>query len=219
MAERGVLFSGPMVRSLLAGTKTQTRRGIVMPSRRGHSEFGRSDTTGYDWHFRDKGLRWHDVKHDRLLELLQHRVGDRLYVRETWTHTGTGVWQIADVWNARDGRVVYQADEGIPGAKYWPSIHMPRAFSRLTLNVTDVRIERLQECSAGDAIAEGIQGNAFEGWRDYSDGEKQCDFMVDPRQSYRTLWNSINGPGAWDANPWVAAYTFTVHQGNIDAPA
>ena len=89
---------------------------------------------------------------------------------------------------------------------------MPREFSRLTLTVTDVRVQRVQDISNENAIAEGIEphGHAFTGYG------KQADVWMAPYDSFASLWNSIHGPGAWDANPWVAAITFTVRKGNID---
>ncbi len=207
MADKPILFSGPMVRALLAGTKTQTRR-VIKP--RGHASL--FDGSWADSYVLDPGNKdWRDSE-------VRIAVGDRLYVRETWapldrlTHNDPGTQALAD-------RGFYQADGGtVAGeiSRWTPAIHQPRWASRLTLTVTEVRVERLKDCSSRDAIAEGIQGNEFEGWLDYSPGEKQCDFLVDPRQSYRTLWDSINGEGAWDANPWVAAYTFTVERRNID---
>lgn len=231
MADRPILFSGPMVRALLAGTKTQTRRGIVMPSRRGHSEFGRSDTTGYDWHFRDKGLRWHDVKHDRLLELLQHQIGDRLWVKETWRPIPIDLspWDMEVIYHA-DGehRIVKDGEFGdndwtMPKAAARGNVtplFMPRWASRLALTVTDVRVERLQAINEYDARAEGVEfemtlpadvhrhfvaignGEVISGW--------------DAKGCYSNLWEHINGSGSWAANPWIAAYTFTVQRGNID---
>ncbi len=85
---------------------------------------------------------------------------------------------------------------------------------RLTLIVTDVRVQRLQEISEEDAVAEGVEHDT-DGWQDYLMPATQC--CVSARDSYRTLWDAINGPGSWEANPWVAAYTFTVHQQNIDS--
>lgn len=224
MSDKPILFSGPMVRALLAGTKTQTRRGLSLARYRGFTEFGPSDTKGYDWHLRDSGMRWHDLRHAEMLARLPWHVGDRLYVRETWTHTGTGVWTIADTWHARDGEVIYQADGPIPGAKYWPSIHMPRSYSRLTLTVTEVRVERLQDCSEADALSEGVveffRGPDRLGWPAASADDviaAASETGIDgPVSMYRDLWNSINGGGAWEANPWVAAYGFTVERGNID---
>lgn len=172
-------------------------------------------------------------------------VGDRLWVKETW---------FAESWYDRhkaEDRPAVIAQIGQPKIWYdagylsgpfnarimstspldldaqWSkgrkrvSIHMPRFASRLTLTVTDVRVERLNACSEADAIAEGIEGFACIGgnaWRDYGGGD---GFNVrDPGKpavrSYATLWNLINGAGAWAENPWVVATTFDVRQGNID---
>lgn len=100
-----------------------------------------------------------------------------------------------------------------------PSIHMPRWASRITLIVTDVRIERLQDISEADAMAEGVwHGNTYNRFAD--DLAASCVpgmWFSGARDWYQNLWDSINGAGAWDANPWVAAYSFTVHQQNIDS--
>lgn len=217
MADKPILFSGPMVRALLNGRKTQTRRlfkgiedvggGVFHISTPGGGIIGLSEESVPKW----------------APDYLRIAVGDRLYVRETFS--GPYEYQVEkwppSAWFSGDP-IWYWAD-GNPDHGDWtkpkPGMHMPRWASRLTLTVTDVRVERLQDCSAADAIAEGIRGNEFEGWFDYSEGDKPCDFLVDPRQSYRTLWDSINGHGASDANPWVGAYTFTVERGNIDTLA
>jgi hypothetical protein len=103
---------------------------------------------------------------------------------------------------------------------------MPRWASRLTLTVTDVRVERLQDCSEADAEAEGVERVDYQGaqaWKSYEtypDGSRHPHSSVPNRLariSYRELWNSINGAGAWEQNPWVVALTFTVEQRNIDA--
>lgn len=100
---------------------------------------------------------------------------------------------------------------------------MFRAHSRLTLYVTDVRVERLNDISEADAIKEGIETDhaagmqSVWGWRDYLRGDSVAKrHFADPRESYRTLWDAINGPGAWEANPWVVAYSFVPRLGNID---
>ena len=96
-------------------------------------------------------------------------------------------------------------------------IHMPRWASRITLTVTDVRVQRLQEISQDDAIAEGIEFRPDSGWATWnSDGSMRCGGSPMPIDAYRCLWTNINGTGAWDENPWVAAYTFTVERHNID---
>ena len=90
--------------------------------------------------------------------------------------------------------------------RWRPSIHMPRSASRLTLTVTEVRVQRLQDISEEDARAEGIEGEFLpwpQGYWTY-------------RPYFAELWNSLHGPDAWDANPWVVALSFTVQHGNID---
>ena len=97
---------------------------------------------------------------------------------------------------------------------------MPKSASRLTLTITGVKIERLQDISEADAIAEGVELERCCGspHREGFPSGSCCGQpdMTDPVEEYRTLWNSINGPDAWDANPWVIALTFDVHHGNID---
>ncbi|USI71645.1 hypothetical protein [Sphingomonas morindae] len=210
MSDRPIIFSAPMVRALIEGRKTQTRRLLSLRGRRGFSEFGPSDTPGYDWHFRDAGMRWHDVQADRLLELLPYAAGDRLYVREAWSHTGHGVWSIEQARMAAhvNGRPIYRAtDETDAGTKFWPSIHMPREFSRLTLMVEALKVERLQDISEEDALKEGVEPMKYPeigewGW---------------PQRKFADLWRSLHGPDSWEANPWVVAPTFSVIRANIDS--
>lgn len=117
-----------------------------------------------------------------------------------------------------DGKKVLQKPE-IP---WRPSIHMPRWASRLTLEVTDVKVERVNDISQDDAIAEGIEKDhaagmpAIWGWRDYLRGDALAKrHFADPRASFGTLWDVINGAGSWLANPWVVAITFRPHRCNI----
>lgn len=221
MADKPILFSGPMVRALLAGTKTQTRRTLAIES---------SVCRESAWKLvrGDDGV-WRlladtpDVS-GKVTPSLRIAVGDRLYVRETWSHTGTGVWTVSDTHRALDGKVVYEADGRLPGAKYWPSIHMPRWASRITLHVTDVRVQRLQEITEADALAEGMTQETADATMSpdelavYASTHILCP-EARGRILYEHIWDHINGAGAWDANPWVAAYTFTVALGNIDQNA
>lgn len=96
---------------------------------------------------------------------------------------------------------------------------MPRRYSRLTLIVTGVRVERLQNCSRDDAIAEGVEraGGGMLRWEWWSGAEGQSG--TSPEAAYALLWNSINGPGAWESNPWVVAVSFDVQRGKIGTPA
>jgi len=185
MPDRPIIFSAPMVRALLDGRKTQTRRVLKpQPDSRGRG-------------FLDSKL--------------PYSPGDRLWVREAfWTCEACGYLNHAVGANnsGTAGRhCCASCDALLPKAKRSP-IHMPRWASRLTLTVTDVRVQRVQDISAADAIAEGIAPAANSMTID-------CD-TLNPRDSFASLWNSIHGPGAWDANPWVAAITFTVRKGNID---
>lgn len=228
MSDRPILFSGPMIRALIAGTKTQTRR-ILKPEPQ-HLQV-------YDW----KGKRLHDSEYrhwcwnghvgadnwdsitKQLSPFIKIKVGDRLWVRETWQGLSFGDYlptrssQCEVRYAATDPCADLDADAR--GYPWRPSIFMPRHASRLTLTVTDVRIERLQDISDDDAIAEGIEFNPRLDpvgqckWRHYG---KESSGIYPPSASYGTLWDSINGPGAWDDAPWVVAYTFTVQMQNID---
>jgi len=112
---------------------------------------------------------------------------------------------------------MYRADgETDPNVvpRWTPSIHMPRWASRITLEITSVRVERLQDISEADAIAEGIERLDYQGqtsWRDYSLNDEWAAIspMLDsPIASYKTLWESLNGKGSWDLNPWVWVIEF-----------
>jgi hypothetical protein len=188
VAGRSILFSGPMVRALLAGVKTQTRRAIHGPvdaaQNKSNKRFGQP--------------------------------GDRLWVRETFFAFGRWEtrfndrkqrqeWAFADMTLASGFSYRYEADGG-PGADRharreagaapaWhkrPALFMPRVASRIVLEIVEVRIEALQDIGAGDALAEGFAPGSVE----------------DPVQAYRAVWERINGEGSWDANPpvWVLAF-------------
>ena len=182
MKERPILFSAPMVRALLAGTKTQTRR-IIKPQ---HLAFFNQDAAAMlsDWNERP---------------LPYGQPGDRLWVRETWHDASSSLHSCA----------LYRADGiDLHWGKWAPSIHMPRWASRITLEITSVRVERLQEISIEDAKAEGAWGP------DDSIVQKVADyfgtdiFSANPRKAFQMLWESINGPDSWAANPWVWAIEF-----------
>ncbi len=198
MADRPIIFSGPMVRALLEGRKTQTRRVLKPLSRR--TIFFDPKTAGLD-QFQEP----------------PYAPGDRLWVREAWSARMTHGWTIAD---ARSGHyqteLLYRADgeDGVEG--WWPSIHMPREFSRLTLTVADVRVQRLQSICEADAVAEG--GIPADHPIDVGCWNHDGGIVLHPsaRDSFHDLWNSLHGPDAWGQNPWVAAITFSVHRCNID---
>lgn len=216
MTDRPILFSAPMIRAILEGRKTQTRR-IINPQ-------PIVDENGaWQWNSRNGGFvgaSGSDVecgfagtaKHWNRIQ-----PGDRLWVREAWRCEARldklAPREIAT--NYPGIKYVATADPdsfGIEG-KYRQAMHMPRWASRITLIVTDVRVQRLLDISEEDAIAEGIEKHG-DGWRDYwISPDKPFD---DPRESFDTLWFIINGHDICADNPWVSAYTFTPIFQNID---
>lgn len=199
MTDRPILFSAPMVRALLEGRKTQTRR-VIEPQPQ-------------------------DILEGQIPSQLRISIGDRLWVREAW-HAARSLDSTPPRDIPRDADIEYAAtarsyaEIGLKG-KLRPGMFMPRWASRLTLEVIDVRVERLQDISEEDAIAEGCT-------------QELADEIMGPdelalygtthilypgargRILYETLWDQINGAGAWDKNPWVVAYKFDVIQKNID---
>lgn len=218
MADRPILFSAPMIRALLAGTKTQTRR--ILKPQPNMLNGGKPMNDGRGSYSVEGGWKRYPISK-----------GDRIWVRETlacsygWglfydAHGGIGPSEEHFLKDERANAIVerYARDE----ETIWnvPSIFMPRWASRLTLTVTNVRIERLNAINREDAIAEGLvkvahaPPMAVELGCDW--GFEGDDRYGSPISAYAALWDHINGAGAWEANPWVVAYTFTVHHGNID---
>jgi len=184
-----------MVRALLAGTKTQTRRVAkprVYPSL---LDGGWSDSYVFDEGNREWLMR----------DFPYGQPGDRLWVRETWAY---GVHALSAA-RCEDGPFVYAADGTTQGRlcdRWRPSIHMPRSASRLTLEITGRRAERLQDISESDARAEGLSF-VGDGAARYGIPGLASTWNDDPRESYRALWESINGAGSWDAKPvWVIEF-------------
>ena len=204
MADRPIIFSAPMVRALLDGRKTQTRRvlGNSGPGR-GRSNIFSAQIGWSDSYVLDPGnANWRERD-------TPYAPGDRLWVREAFSY------ELLDV--DRNGFMPpwYWADGNPESGDFTrpkPSIHMPRWASRLTLLVTDVRVQRLQEISDDDARAEGVLPDGFEGYR----GHEGTIGYPTAIWAFRHIWHTIHGPDAWDANPWVAAISFTVHRCNID---
>ncbi|MBB2698909.1 UNVERIFIED_ORG: hypothetical protein GGI66_003586 [Rhizobium esperanzae] len=161
--------------------------------------------------------------------------GDRIWVKENHYLTDDGHEEFAvyaeDLVAVADHKASMERLSGQLSPKVIsrhmklrPSIHLPRWASRITLTVTGIRIERLQDISEADAIAEGIERHKS-GWMPYAtafyeaDGVTPANYHGDPRESFRSLWIMINGIESWKANPWVIAYAFTVDKRNIDAVA
>jgi len=200
MADRPTLFSAPMVRAILAGTKTQTRR-VLKAARLSHVQIEENDD-GKPWPWMYDGER--DADHWFSCHL--GKPGDRLWVREAW-RTVAEMDPIPPRLLTPGHRVWFEADQPHqPGAgRLRASMHMPRKFSRITLEVIDVRVERLQDISEADALAEGIvsagDGNGFQ----LAD---TTHYSGSPIDSYFSLWEHINGPGSVESNPWIWAVEF-----------
>lgn len=238
MTDRPILFSGPMVRAIIDGTKTQTRRVLkVQPPKwqamviditepffcEEEQEWGQVETI---WSGPlVPGMCEPEREEWRPLKGLHYAIGDRLWVRETWrAHKN---WNSAKPNNiSTRSRIWYDADERDncdQHGKTRVSIHMPRWASRLTLTVTDVRVQRLKDISTEDVLAEGAPLCPYH--TDYTqDGTNPYMCTIEGRHGtqsphawYHRLWDSINGPDAWCANPWVVAVSFTVERRNIDA--
>lgn len=197
MKERPILFSAPMVRAVLEGRKTMTRRvakrlllGLPQAEMNAQCPYGQP--------------------------------GDRLWVRETWAHND-GWYDDTDAvawknWHGErngrqcatwvDYRATYQQDkDGCDRDWPWrPSIHMPRWASRITLEVTGVRVERLCEITEADARAEGVE--CFDDTKTFRSYWNDFCVCLSAKDSFQTLWAEINGPDSWDANPWVWVVEF-----------
>ena len=235
MADRPILFSAPMVLALLAGRKTQTRR-ILKPQPPEWATFCQQpDMLNVEHRWVPSRLwRWSepeqtprralcawpvDAEGEHYWMRLPWQVGDRLWVRESWR-----TLQNVDCLKPRDladdrTKVTYEADPENRNplwafGKLRPSLFMPRWASRLTLLVTEVRVERLNVMSAADAIAEGIQDLRTPEHSDF--GIPGLVNAQHPVRAFWLLWDFINGKGAWLANPWIVAVSFEVVNRNID---
>ena len=221
MIERPALFSSPMVRSLLADTKTQTRRIVKYPHAAEVDVWADEGNGRWGMGVQEAGV----VARMDAMFCPYGQPGDRLWVRETWglhAHFDYTSWNRESIRGrtaddlALSWELAYAADATSVYDFWRPSIHMPRWASRIDLEVTGVRVERLISISEADAVAEGAErvrgrdvpaamGGGVETWRDYLDAE---GWVTNPVSSYRTLWESINGPGSWAANPWVWVISF-----------
>jgi len=245
MTDRPILFSAEMVRAILDGRKAQTRRVMkVQPwpdalvtvehyhqyviDRHGDMQPGK-EIFGAHWDDGERGLR-----------CPYGAPGDTLWVRETWcAHWGAPPYDAPQSYRIVTGyelppikqengdlyqpapsdiMTVWYGAQGDkpPHMKWKPSIHMPSWALRITLRITDIRVERLQNIegqhpSESDAIAEGVRaihhGDGqyyYSAFRDEPHPKNWCD----PADAFHELWNHINGPGAWDNNPWVWVVAF-----------
>lgn len=216
MKERPILFSAPMVRAILNGTKTQTRRAIKPVGNDGGFVLTARNSDNALWPFRSHdGESCFHIRRERDGEYLDetpHKCpygppGDRLWVRETFLKADKRAPGLPPWVYAAD-----YTDGNRPQTRWKPSLHMPRCASRIALEITGVRVERLQEISETNAIAEGVEHTITgDGWRHYNKPEWEAvglPPMATARQSYFTLWNLIHGDGAWTQNPWVWVVEF-----------
>lgn len=225
MADKPIIFSAPMITAIIAGRKTQTRRTLKPPPHL------LSDTS---LSYIGKDGKGHEVR---------IHTGDRLWVKEAWrTQENFDELSPKEICAEFEGEfgepsipTFYEADGKCDAHSIalWQQsqigrlrspLHMPKVASRITLVVTDVKIERLQDISEDDAIAEGVvQGKtSFE----YDIGTVEQDWFrvpgvddpgtgISAADMYAQLWEHINGPVSWAANPWIVAVSFDVHLKNI----
>ena len=270
MTKRPMIFSGPMVRALIEGRKTQTRRVLSKTWTFGSAPRAFWEHADFECAWADPGLGsggylhvpchmnencdggrvgvecahcaelgWDTTSH-RIYP--PWRIGDRLWVREAWrTFVSLDKIKPRDIW-PRDGKgagVAFEAGGGssinfkceryadysleprhdiAAFGRLRAAMHMPRWASRLTLTVTEVRVQRLQDISEADARAEGVEPQIAPSIAaGFADAFRLTH--MPHKSAYANLWNTLHGPGAWEVNPWVAALTFTVERRNIDAPA
>lgn len=235
MKERPILFNGAMVRAILAGQKTQTRRVVKLQQLAGNYFEGGAAGVEFDGFRipRDCGPAPARFSAEAVgggayiseeIYCPYGQPGDRLWGRETWgvvsndwdddgnlidwipNRPATAIHEMPFGQGYYSGHVIYAADGahewagdddggGEPRSAWHPSIHMPRAASRITLEITGVRVERLQAISDPDALAEGCST------RDMRHGDRLASV-------YERLWESINGAGSWATNPWVWVIEF-----------
>jgi hypothetical protein len=230
MKSRPILFSAPMVRALLAGTKTQTRRLVKPQPPFGCRYLINGANNAALCQSLDNPAVWvppTPSSGDHRLPCPYGQPGDRLWVKEThrfgiaWDKSKpTEIPTVAAIRYEADG-VIRTTGQKLETGKARPSLFMRQAFSRLTLEITEIRVERLHAITEADAISEGIEQRESSAWKNYlfetahpkrgkaiTDEQHRIMGYVDPRESYRSLWEKINGPGSWALNPYVWVLTF-----------
>lgn len=212
MKDKPIIFSGPMVQAILEGRKTMTRR-VMKPAKRNREGYKQGNglwVDGYgtedrpNEHIKDYSVSpvW-QRKDYYIKDFAPYKPGDSLWVRETWaswcdecdSNQGTG-YDDATCGHGDCNRYAYKADnKGCPGGKWRPSIHMPKEAARIWLEVTNVRVERLQEITYDDCLREGL-------W-DYGTD-------VDTLAAFQDLWQKLNAKRGygWEVNPWVWVIEF-----------
>lgn len=214
MADKPITFSAPMVRALLAGTKTQTRRLVSKPEYYGCPTGDCPHNHQAECNAAMAGL---------VNEIARFKVGDRVYVREHWKtavcnddSAPRDLSKNSPVWYLANGVTRHNFD--IPMGRHRQAMHMPRWASRMWLEITDVRVQRLQDISEADAIAEGIS-LYVDGWHFEPNAEPFVRLVgASAIGMYQWLWDSLHAElgTTWADNPWIVAHSFVVHHGNID---
>lgn len=215
--ERPILFSAPMVRSILAGQKTVTRRAVrhqpdvpvtdAIPRR----NFPHGPAM-IDWYWRPKHGHLNGVPSAGWdFKCPYGQPGDRLWVREAFGSQirsyGGGTGRFTVYRATSPDAIDFKCASGKEYPVKWkPSIHMPRHLNRILLEITDIRVERLQKISEEQAIAEGIDVSICQQFLETSPTRHQCKLAA--LHGFSGLWESINGAGAWDSNPWVWVVKF-----------
>jgi len=203
-AERPILFNTEMVRAILSGKKTITRRIVKTPHLPHKNTFAIKPAPQF------KGWSGHSTDLQTIEQIFKFpygQIGDLLYVRETW----------APAWD----QTLYKANEqyGVYENQKWrPAIHMPKKAARIWLEITDLRAEKLQAITEADAIAEGVEECEFDTvnnlptYRLY--GWQNAVTVDGPIESYKSLWNHLDSENKsgfpWEANPWVFVITFKI---------
>lgn len=244
--ETGVLFNGDMVRAIMSGEKTQSRR-LIRPNT--IKMLGYAAQIGEVSYFINAG-ELHKNDESYIVDFSPGGItGDKIWVRETtsifgfspsweFNHEGGGddfghaicsvayrsdgeIRKFDELLTCNDDEINEEAQaQRLSKKRSCPSIHMPKWAARTWLEITSVKVDRLQDIGMEDAIAEGVEGfdqptggdDYQDYWRNYLAGEKDADgwpwFAGDPIASFRSLWISIYGQESWDSNPWVFSYQF-----------
>ncbi len=217
MKTRPILFSTEMVKAILAGRKTQTRSRVKLEDRYWNYKSVCKDYKGTGFIFwtgkvsQEQSLQFYPNAEGKKCPYGQ--IGDVLWVRETWR-------EVVDF--DKTDFIAYKADFPFLVDKWNSPILMPKTAARIFLKITNIKVERLNDISESDAIKEGVEitGVNLNGIKPYKRYSKDHinDFYihlpVTAKESYQTLWDSINGDGSWSLNPWVWVIEFE----RIDKP-
>jgi hypothetical protein len=214
--EHPILFSTDMVNAILDKRKVMTRRlkGLEEVNKNPESWIARQT---YEWQSKhDKSVYaiMFDGERTIILKCPYGNIGDLLYVRETWVNLG---YNNCDFDEYQENYVVFKAsengrewEENMEGWRWKPGIHLPKKDSRIWLEITGIKVERLQDIPEADAMEEGVERIAMPECSGFWNYIKNSVGFSSATGSFQSLWEKINGPESWAANPWVWAITFKV---------